>query len=130
MAAAPEQTAVALKQTPLYAAYAAIAPNPDNWNKLVKQTGQLLGQDYDWSGEVKQMRAPTMLVAGDWDAVRTAHTVKFFELLGGGLHDALWDGSGMNANRLAILPGLTHYTIFTDSRLAEAAIRFLDSPAK
>jgi hypothetical protein len=50
-----------------------------------------------------------MLIVGEWVAVRTAHTAKFFELLGGGLVDANWDGSNMNANRLAILPGLTHY---------------------
>jgi hypothetical protein len=76
------------------------------------------------------MNMPTMLVVGDWDAVRTSHTAKFFELLGGGLHDAQWDGSGMNANRLAVLPGLTHYTIFTDPRLAETVIGFLDAPAR
>ncbi len=39
-------------------------------------------------------------------------------------------GPGMNANRLAILPGLTHYTIFTDPRLAQTAIGFLDAPVK
>ncbi len=130
IAAAPEKTAEELKQTPLYENYAAIAPDPTNWDKLVRQTGEMLAQDYDWSDEVRQMHVPTMLVVGDWDAVRTSHTAKFFELLGGGQHDALWDGSGMNANRLAILPGLTHYTIFTDPRLAETAIRFLGAPGK
>ena len=33
----------------------------------------------------------------------------------------------MNLNRLTILPGATHYTIFSDPRLAAAAIPFLDA---
>ena len=48
-------------------------------------------------------------------------------LLGGGKQDAVWDGSGMNANRLALLPGATHYNVFTDPRLAATALAFLDS---
>ncbi len=31
----------------------------------------------------------------------------------------------MNANRLAILPGATHYSIFMDPRLAATAAGFL-----
>ena len=37
--------------------------------------------------------APTLLVFGDADAVRPAHAVEFFELLGGGKRDGGWDGS-------------------------------------
>ena len=36
-----------------------------------------------------------------------------FRLLGGGKSDAEWGGSGMSGARLAILPGLTHYNIFS-----------------
>jgi hypothetical protein len=68
-----------------------------------------------------------MLVVGDWDAVRTAHTVQFFELLGGGKQDALWDRSGMNQNRLAILPDVTHYEMGASPKLAEVVIPFLEA---
>lgn len=34
----------------------------------------------------------------------------------------------MNANRLAILPGQTHYTIFMAPELATTAIDFIDAP--
>jgi hypothetical protein len=67
---------------------------------------------------------------GDWDAVRTSHIASFFELLGGGLQDAQWDGSAKNANRLAIIPNATHYDIFNDTRPGEAAIAFLDGPTR
>jgi pimeloyl-ACP methyl ester carboxylesterase len=113
--------------TPLYEAFAAVNPDPEtNFPKLLDQM-RYMGEDYDWSAEIPNIKAPTMLVYGDWDAVRTSHAAKFFELLGGGLQDALWDGSGMNHNRLAILPGVTHYTMMTEPRLAETALAFLDA---
>ena len=126
MAAAPEATAEALGASPLYQAYAAVAPNPDNWGKTVAQTSALVAADFDWSAEVPGIESPTMLLVGDWDAVRTSHTVAFFELLGGGQQDAQWDRSGMGRNRLAVLPNLTHYEIGTDPRLAATVVPFLE----
>ena len=38
-------------------------------------------KDNDWSQEVAALKAPTLLVFGDADAVRKAHAVQFFELL-------------------------------------------------
>jgi pimeloyl-ACP methyl ester carboxylesterase len=130
MRAIGPEAAEGMKQSPMYEAYARVAPDVNNWTKLVTQVGAFIGQDYDWSDEVPSIKAPTLLVFGDWDAVRTAHVAQFFELLGGGKQDALWDGSGMNANRLAILPNVTHYTMDTDPRLAEVAIAFLDARAR
>src|SRR5436309_1516034 len=51
-------------------------------------------------------------------------------LQGGGQRDGGWDGSGRPKSRLAILPGLTHYTIFNAPALAAVAIPFLDDPAR
>ena len=68
-----------------------------------------------------------MLAFGDADSVRTAHAVKFFELLGGGKKDGGWDGSGMPRSRLAILPGTTHYTIGSLPALASVVSQFLDA---
>jgi hypothetical protein len=58
---------------------------------LLDKTGELLRRDYDWSGEITEFTAPTMLVYGDADAVRPAHIVEFYALLGGGLRDANWE---------------------------------------
>ena len=52
-----------------------------------------------------------MLVVGDADGLPPSHAVEFFNLLGGGLRDAGWDGSGVTRHRLAVLPGVTHYDI-------------------
>ena len=117
-----------MKQTPLYQAYASLAPKVEDWPVLLEKVGTLLKQDYDWSKDVSAIKLPVLLVVGDADAVRTAHTAQFYELLGGGKRDAGWDGSGMSKSRLAILPGLTHYTIFSSPALAATVTPFLDAP--
>ncbi len=115
-----------MMQTPMYQEYARIAPRPENWPVLVSKMGEMLRQKYDWSEEVAVLSMPVMIVVGDADSVRTAHAVEFFELLGGGKRDANWDGSGMSKSRLAVLPGLTHYNIFSSPLLASTVIPFLD----
>lgn len=128
MAANIAATAEGMKQSPMYQMYAQLMPDIDkNWPKVIAQMAAFVGQDFDWSVEIGKIASPTQLIYGDWDAVRTAHVASFFELLGGGKQDANWDGSGMNKNRLAILPGATHYTIFMDPRLATTAAAFLDA---
>jgi pimeloyl-ACP methyl ester carboxylesterase len=129
MATVNASLAEPMKATPMYEAFAALNPDPEaNWPKLLDQQGALVNAPYDYSAELADLTMPTMLVAGDWDSVRTSHMIEFFELLGGGANDAGWDGAGMNANRLAILPGLTHYTIFSSPALAETALGFIDAP--
>jgi pimeloyl-ACP methyl ester carboxylesterase len=113
-------------QTPIGAAYAAIAPRKEDWPVLVSQVTTLLKVDYDWTAEARGLRPPTMIVVGDADGLPPRHAVEFFELLGGGLRDANWDRSGMTAHRLAILPGLTHYDINVAPSLATAVVGFLD----
>ncbi len=122
------EAAEPMKQTPMYQAYAAVAPKPQDWPVLLTKLGKLLSQDYDWSQAVAAIKAPAMIVVGDADSVRTAHAVEFFALLGGGKADGGWDGSGMSSARLAILPGMTHYTIFSSPILASTVTPFLDAP--
>jgi pimeloyl-ACP methyl ester carboxylesterase len=117
-----------MKQTPMYQLYARVAPKPADWPVLLTKLGNMLRKDYDWSKDVAAIESPTLLVFGDGDAVRTAHAVQFFELLGGGKKDGGWDGSGISNARLAILPGITHYTIFSSPALASTVNPFLDGP--
>jgi len=112
-----------MKQSPLYQLY----PNV-NWAVLFTKLADLLKKDYDWSKEVAAIRAPTMIVFADADAVRTTHIMEFFSLLGGGQRDAGLDGSGRPRNQLAILPGLTHYNMSSSPALATCVTPFLDAP--
>jgi pimeloyl-ACP methyl ester carboxylesterase len=123
MGAAAEQ----MKQSPMYALYAQIAPRVEDWAVLLTKISTLLRKDYDWSEDVRSIKAPALIVMGDADSIRPAHAVEFFELLGGGQADAGWDGSGMPNSHLAILPAITHYNISSSPALAAAVIPFLDA---
>jgi pimeloyl-ACP methyl ester carboxylesterase len=112
----------------MYQLYARIAAKPEDWPVLITKLGEMFRKYYDWSKDVPAIKAPTLLVLGDADAVRTAHAVQFFELLGRGKRDGGWDGSGISNARLAILPGLTLYTIFSSPALVSTVAPFLDAP--
>jgi pimeloyl-ACP methyl ester carboxylesterase len=120
--------AEAMKQTPMYQLYAGIAPRPEDWPRLLEKIGEAMKHDFDLSKQIAGIRATTLVVAGDADIFPPAHAVEMFALLGGGQRDGGWDGSGRPTSRLAILPGLTHYTIFSDPALAATVIPFLDEP--
>lgn len=121
--------AEAMKQTPMYQLYASIAPKPGDWPRLLEKIGVMMKKDFDFSAEVAGIKATTLIVAGDADIFPPAHAVEVFGLLGGGKRDGGWDGSGRPASRLAILPGFTHYTLFSAPALAATVIPFLDEPA-
>jgi pimeloyl-ACP methyl ester carboxylesterase len=118
-----------MKQTPMYQLYASLAPRPEDFPKLLDKIGEAMKQDFDFSKQVAGIKATTLVVAGDADIFPPAHAVEVFGLLGGGKRDGGWDGSGRPKSRLAILPGLTHYTIFSAPALVATVIPFLDEPA-
>jgi pimeloyl-ACP methyl ester carboxylesterase len=128
----PQQAAVgaamaeAMKDTPMYQSYAAIAPRPEDFPRLLDAMGEFTRQPYDWSADVKKLTMPVMLVYGDSDMIRPEHIVSFYQLLGGGLKDAGWMREHMSKNRLAILPDLTHYEVFAALVLARTVLPFLN----
>jgi pimeloyl-ACP methyl ester carboxylesterase len=115
-----------MRQSPLYDAYAAVAPDVDAFPRLMDKTGELLRRPYDWTEEVRGLRSPTLLAYADADSIPVTHAAEFFALLGGGVRDAGWDGSQRPAARLAVLPGRTHYDIAAAPELAGVVTGFLD----
>jgi pimeloyl-ACP methyl ester carboxylesterase len=128
----PQQAAVsakmadAMKDTPIYKSYVAVAPRPEDFPRLLDAMGEFMRQPYDWSASVKQLTMPVMLVYGDADMIRPEHIVSFYHLLGGGLKDAGWTREHMPKNRLAILPNLTHYEVGAAPVLATTVLPFLN----
>jgi pimeloyl-ACP methyl ester carboxylesterase len=119
-----------MKQTPLYTLYASLAPRVEDFPKLLDKIGAYMKKDFDYSKEVTAITVPTLVVAADADIFPPAHAVEMFGLLGGGKRDGGWDGSGRPTCSLAIIPGLTHYNIGADPKLAETVIPFLDRNGK
>ena len=120
--------AEAMKQTPMYQLYASLAPRVEDWPRLLAKLGESMKGDFDYSNEVRKIKARTMIVAGDAEMFPPAHAAEFFALLGGGQRDGGWDGSGLSNARLAILPGMTHYAMGASPALAATVIPFLDEP--
>ncbi len=115
-----------LKQSPLYQSYIKLAPRPEDWPKFVSKMAAAIQRDYDWSKEVAAIRLPVLLITADADGLMPEHTIEFFKLLGGGLKDAGWDGSGRPVSQLAIVPGHTHYDLFTAAALPGLIMPFLE----
>jgi len=100
-----------MRQTPLYAAYADVAPVVEDFPRLMDAVGALLGSAYDWTDEVAGLVPDTLLVYADGDSVPVTHAAEFFGRLGGGLRDVDWSGAGRSRHRLAVLPGRTHHDL-------------------
>jgi len=132
----PQQAAVGaamleqMKETPMYKSYVAIAPNPQEFPKLLDQIGAAMRKPYDWSADVKKLTMPVILIFGDSDMYRPEHIVKFYQLLGGGLKDAGWQREHMSQNRLAILPNITHYEMGLAPQLIDTALPFLNGEGR
>lgn len=90
-------------------AYADIAPNPDNWEKLVEKFKKI---DGDYIGrtpeEFQSIKSPTLIMIGDSDAIPPEKAVEMFKLLGGGVFG---DIVGLPNSQLAVIPGTTHVGI-------------------
>ena len=114
-----------MKQAPFYTDWAAVAPDRESFPTLMDKTGDMLRSPYDWTDEVAAITTPTLLVYGDADSIPPSHAAEFYAALGGGLADAGWDGSGLGRNRLAILPGRTHYDVFAAPELVPVLRGFL-----
>ena len=118
-----------LKDTPMYQLYQKVAPRPGDFPGLLDKVGAAMAVDYDYTDLVRGLRMPTLIVAADADMAPPSHYVDAFRLLGGGLRDGGWMGEGRPAggHALAILPGLTHYTMAGSPLFAAVTLSFLDT---
>jgi len=119
-----------MKDTPMYQLYQRVAPRPEDFGRLLDKIGEAMSQDFDFTEDVRKLQVPTQIVAADADMAPPSHYVEVFKLLDGGLRDGGWMGEGRprGGHALAILPGLTHYTIFASPLFAAVVLDFLDRP--
>ena len=117
-----------MKDTPMYQLYERVAPRPEDFPRLLDKIGESMSTDFDFSEDVRGLQVPTLIVAADADMASPSHYVEVFTLLDGGLRDGGWMGENRpkGGHALAILPGLTHYNIFSSPLFAATALAFLD----
>jgi pimeloyl-ACP methyl ester carboxylesterase len=93
--------------SPIEAAYKEVAPNPEDFPRLVEKMKRLDVTPFAWPAEdVRGIESPTMIVVGDADVVRLEHAIEMFRLVGGG---AMGDLAGFSRSQLAVLPGTAHF---------------------
>lgn len=114
MPAKAAEFAQGIRQSPLAELY------PDaNWEVMIRKIGEMNRGPYDWSADVAKIASPTLLIFADADMMPQEHMVEMYKLLGGGTRDAGMDGSlRPTANRLAIIPGTTHYNLMLTATAA------------
>ncbi len=120
-----------MKDTPMYELYQRVAPHPEDFPRLLGKMGEAMAKDFDFTEEVRGLQVPTLIVAADADMAPPSHYTAVFGLLGGGARDGGWMGEGRprGGHALAILPGLTHYNIFSSPLFAAVTLAFLDDQA-
>ena len=122
-----ELTPEIMRGTPWYEEYANVAPNPEDFPRLVEKLKRLDAEEFAWPEEdIQAIAAPTLLIYGDADVFRPEHMVELFRLLGGGVPGDL---TGLPKARLAVLPGTTHITVMNRiDWLLPMITEFLDEP--
>lgn len=100
--------------------YRKLAANPNGFRALATKLIQLEKEPLAWEADVKALKTPVLIIAGDADVVTLEHVVAMFRLLGGG---AMGDmGKPLAQSRLAILPASSHTAVITQVNLLQPII--------
>ncbi|HKW40033.1 MAG TPA: alpha/beta hydrolase [Gemmatimonadales bacterium] len=107
----PQMTVEMFLQTPFAAQYRKLSPTPDSFPALARKLIALEHEPMSWAEDVKNLKTPVLIIAGDADGYTLEHLVSLFRLLGGGgMGDV---GKPLATSRLAILPATSHTAVIT-----------------
>ncbi|MGE5926296.1 MAG: alpha/beta fold hydrolase [Gemmatimonadota bacterium] len=104
----PQMTVEGMLQMPFFKEQADRKPG---FRNLVAKLIQLEKEPMAWEAEVRQLKMPVLLIAGDADVSTLEHNVALFRLLGGGVMGDM--GKPLPASRLAIMPATSHTAVIT-----------------
>ncbi len=116
-----------MMQTPT-AKYSKAWKEPQRFPQFLDKVGKLVGEDYDWSAEVKKLPMPVLLVFADNDSVAPKKVAEFYALLGGGLKEPGWQNTQLSQARLAIVPGYSHYNFLSSPEVPQIIEKYLADP--
>ena len=113
----PKMTVEGMLQMPFFKEQADRKPG---FRSLIAKLIQLEKEPMAWEAEVRQLKMPVLIVAGDADVSTLEHNVAMFKLLGGGVMGDM--GKPLPASRLAILPATSHTAVITQVDLLHGFI--------
>ena len=95
--------------TPMKAAYDAVAPDKTKWTNFMEQMIAFAGVPFDLGeSNISKISVPVLLIAGDNDGLDKIELIKTYQLLGGGV---CADFKPMPKSKLAIVPSQTHVSL-------------------
>ena len=104
--------------TPLQAAYNAVAPDKTKWTKFIEQMVAFAGVPFDvGDSNISKITAPVLLISGDNDGLDKVELMKTYQLLGGGVAADL---GPMPKSHLAIVPAQGHVSLMTQTKTISA----------
>ena len=106
--------------TPMEDEWKKLAPNPDGFRALVEKLIALEKEPMAWEEDVKALKAPVLIIAGDADVSTLEHNVAMFRLLGGGEMGDM--GAPLSPSRLAVLPATSHTAVINQVDLLHGFI--------
>lgn len=114
-----------LTNTPLKAAYDAVAPDKTKWESFLKQMIAFNKAAYNLGEEnIKKITSPVLLISGDNDGIDKIELMKTYRLLGGCVFA---DMASMPKSQLAIIPSQGHVSLMMQgSQLLQYIIPFLN----
>jgi pimeloyl-ACP methyl ester carboxylesterase len=116
----PQMTVEMILQMPFAKEYPKLAANPKGFPELARKLIALEKEPMAWEADVKAMKTPVLIIAGDADVATLEHSVAMFRLLGGGVMGDM--GKPLPASRLAIMPATSHTAVITQPDLLHAFI--------
>lgn len=116
----PQMTVEMMVNTPFAEDYRKLARNPDGFPALAEKLIALEKEPMAWEEDVKKLKTPILIIAGDADVATLEHTVALFRLLGGGVMGDM--GNPLPASRLAIMPATSHTAVITQHDLLHSFI--------
>src|SRR5688572_8580531 len=116
----PQMTVEMIIQMPFAKEYPKLAANPNGFPELARKLIALEKEPMAWEAEVKALKTPVLIIAGDADVAALEHSVALFRLLGGGGMGDM--GKPLSASRLAILPATSHTAVITQVDLLHGFI--------
>ncbi|WPV01148.1 alpha/beta fold hydrolase [Mucilaginibacter sp. cycad4] len=95
--------------TPMKAAYDAVAPDQTKWSKFIEQMIAFAQEPFDFGdANISKISAPVLIIAGDNDGLDKIELAKTYKLLGGSVAADL---GPMPKSQLAIIPSQGHVSL-------------------
>jgi pimeloyl-ACP methyl ester carboxylesterase len=100
--------------TPLQAAYDAVAPDKTKWRRFLEQMFAFAAEPFNvGDSNIAKISASVLIISGDNDGLDKIELAKTYKLLGGGVSADL---QPMPKSQLAIVPSKGHVSLMMDTK--------------